>query len=71
MASKKDFEQLRKAAEKQGWTVSLTGGGHRKWTSPKGEVVFSAYTPSDYRAIKNIIRELVRRGYEPKGKNGR
>jgi len=67
MASKKDFEQLRKAAEKQGWTVSLTKGGHRKWKSPAGELVFSAQTPSDYRAIKNIIRELVKRGYKPQG----
>jgi len=67
MASRKDFEQLRKAAEQQGWTVNLTKGGHRKWTSPQGEIVFSAYTPSDHRAIKNIIRELAKRGYQPRG----
>jgi predicted RNA binding protein YcfA (HicA-like mRNA interferase family) len=67
MTSKKDIEQLKRKAEKQGWTVEVTNGGHRRWTSPQGEKVFSALTPSDHRAIKNIIKELARRGYTPQG----
>ena len=65
MQAKKDIKQLSRKAQKQGWTVSLTGGSHLKWTSPRGEKVFSSYTPSDDFALKKIIRDLKKRGYDP------
>jgi predicted RNA binding protein YcfA (HicA-like mRNA interferase family) len=67
MSCKKELHQLLKKAEKQGWRVNRTKGDHYKWVSPEGQIVFSAQTPSDSRAIKNIIRDLAKKGYEPKG----
>lgn len=58
MSSNKDFRQLIQEAEDQGWEVSKTKGGHLRWLSPSGRVVFSAFSPSDGRALKNTIREL-------------
>ena len=58
MSSNKDFRQLIKQAEEQGWVVTTTNGGHLRWTGPTGRVVFSAFSPSDHRALKNIEKEL-------------
>jgi predicted RNA binding protein YcfA (HicA-like mRNA interferase family) len=66
MSGKKDMQQLAKKAERQGWTIVITGGSHMKWTSPAGEKVFSSYSPSDHRAIHNTIKELRKRGFEPR-----
>jgi hypothetical protein len=65
MPAKKDIKQLTKKAEKQGWTVTVTGNTHLKWTSPQGEKVFSSMTPSDSFCLKKIIRDLKHRGYDP------
>jgi hypothetical protein len=62
MGNKKEFKQVIKIAESKGWVVCLTKGGHLKWTSASGQVVFSASTPSDGRAVKNLISELRRHG---------
>jgi predicted RNA binding protein YcfA (HicA-like mRNA interferase family) len=66
MSGKKDMQQLARKAEKQGWVIEISKGTHMKWTSPAGEKVFSSYSPSDHRAIQNTIRELRKKGYEPK-----
>lgn len=58
MSSNKDFRQLIQEAERQGWEVTKTNGGHLRWASPSGRVVFSAFSPSDGRALKNTMREL-------------
>jgi RNA 3'-terminal phosphate cyclase len=65
MSGKKDMQQLARKAERQGWTVVITGGTHIKWTSPAGEKVFSSYSPSDHRAIKNTITNLRKKGFVP------
>lgn len=62
MASKSDFKRLIKDAEKAGWTVEPSRGGHLKWKAPTGAVVFSASTPSDHRAIKNHLSLLRKAG---------
>lgn len=62
MASKNDFRDMIKAAERAGWTVERRHGGHLKWKSPTGAVVFSASTPSDHRAIKNHMSLLRKAG---------
>lgn len=59
----KDLNDLAKKAMKQGWVITLRNNGHLAWKSPKGGVVFSASSPSDYRAIKNTIRELKKFGF--------
>jgi predicted RNA binding protein YcfA (HicA-like mRNA interferase family) len=62
MSNRKEFKQVIKVAESKGWVVCLTKGGHLKWASPSGQIVFSASTPSDGRAVKNLISELRRHG---------
>jgi hypothetical protein len=59
----KEITALIKEAECQGWSVNATAKGHYKWVSPLGNFFFSASTPSDYRAIKNIERDLARYGF--------
>lgn len=63
MSSNKDFQKLIKEAENQGWEVSRTGGGHLRWMSPEGKVVFSAFSPSDKRALQNTKKELRIKGF--------
>jgi hypothetical protein len=62
----KDLKQLMKTAKKQGWEIKVTGGGHLKWISPESGFVFSALTPSDRRAIQNIVHQLKIRGFDPR-----
>lgn len=52
--STRDVDQLRRAAERRGWRITKTNGGHWKWVWTTGVLFFSASTPSDHRAIKNI-----------------
>jgi len=54
MAHTKDIRDLKRKAERDGWAVTLTNGGHWRWQSPQGVVFFSAQTPGDYRVIKKI-----------------
>lgn len=69
--SARDVQALIKQAESQGWVVEPTRKGHYKWFSPLGRFFFSASTPSDNRALKNIKQDLKRYGFieiEKKGK---
>lgn len=71
-ASKKDLQLLVKQAEEQGFKVTLTNGGHYKWTAPSGVFFFSASSPSDARVLKNITRDLRINGFiQIKHKKGR
>lgn len=63
MPSKNDFRDLRRAAEKQGWTIETSRGGHLKWKSPNGKTIFSSATPSDKRAVNNHLSLLRRAGF--------
>lgn len=54
------MKRLIAAAEQQGWTVSLTNGGHIKFTAADGTPVFAPSSPSDHRSWKNA-RSLLRR----------
>jgi len=58
--SSKDLKQICADAERKGWTVKPTNGGHLKWVHTSGAVMFSAQTPSDHRAIKNIESRIRR-----------
>lgn len=59
----KELQALVKDAQRQGWVVLPTNANHLKWVSPMGSFFFSASTPSDYRALKNIKRDLIRCGF--------
>ena len=63
MAMSKDVANLVKQAEAQGWVVTLSKGNHIKWTSPSGASVFTASTPSDWRVLCNIKRDLRKYGF--------
>lgn len=54
----KELTQLIQKAEAQGWVITRRNNGHLRWLSPTGYIVFSAFTPSDKRAIKNTIKQL-------------
>jgi hypothetical protein len=59
----KQIDTLIKSAREQGWTVERGKNNHYKWVSPLGGFFFSSSTPSDYRAIKNLERDLRSRGF--------
>lgn len=59
----KELQVLIKQARNQGWVVEQTKGTHYRWTSPSGVFFFSASTPSDTRALKNIQRDLKVNGF--------
>lgn len=58
------LRKIRKRARNQGWTIEITGSGHLKWVPPKKseDIVFSASTPSDHRALKNLLSRLKKSG---------
>ncbi len=61
MSSAKDLAPIIRAARAQGIRVEKTRGGHIAFYTPKG-VYFTASSPSDWRAVRNIIAHLRRRG---------
>lgn len=56
----KDLSQIQRAAQNKGWRIVKTNGGHWKWIWRTGVSFFSASTPSDHRAIKNIESRIRR-----------
>lgn len=67
------FRKLVTHVESLGWTVSFSGGGHLKWVPPEGwttgthedaQTLFTAATPSDRRAIKNICAMFKKQGID-------
>jgi hypothetical protein len=57
-----ELNSLKKLAEAQEWKIVVSNGGHLKWMSPTGKVVFTSITPSDHRALSNIRRDLKSAG---------
>jgi hypothetical protein len=55
---------LLELATEQHWEVRIRTNNHLVWVSPAGEKVFSAATPSDYRAVKNLARDLKHHGLQ-------
>ena len=58
----KELKTIMKTAERQNWTVTIRKSGHLKWQAPSGFVYFSGTTPSDPRALKNLVADLRRAG---------
>jgi predicted RNA binding protein YcfA (HicA-like mRNA interferase family) len=70
----KQVQQLIKQAEQQGWSVTKTNNSHYCWKAPNGKMFYSAGTPSDNRAIKNIESDLRNSGFiilKKKGKRNK
>jgi len=63
MSLKKDVLELQKVATGQGWVVTRNKSNHLKWISPLGGSVFSSATPSDWRALANLKRDLKAYGF--------
>lgn len=59
---KKRIKKLIEIAERQGWTVTLTGSNHWKFTNPRGQCCFTPLTPGSYRGVKNTGSQLRRLG---------
>lgn len=57
-----EITTLIKVAEAQKWKVVVSNGGHLKWVSPVGKVVFTSISPSDHRALNNMRRDLKSAG---------
>jgi hypothetical protein len=55
-----DYRQVLLDAARRGWTVTPTRGGHVKLTFRSGAIVFTGSTPSDWRAGRNLDRQLRR-----------
>jgi predicted RNA binding protein YcfA (HicA-like mRNA interferase family) len=52
-------EPIRRAV-RDGWSASLTRGGHVRLDHPSGAVVFTGATPSDYRIQRKLAADLRR-----------
>jgi len=60
-----DLQQLIHVARKAGWSVHQRPGGHLCWRAPGGGAqVFSASSPSDWRAQANLKAILRRAGLD-------
>lgn len=67
-SAKKDLKSVLKEAERQGWRVVPTKGGHWRLYAPDGvNIVHTAGTPSDHRALDNTIAKMRQYGFEWKG----
>lgn len=60
-----NLRDLEKAAKEQGWEVGRTKKGHPKFVppDPMKEIVIGSGTPSDWRAMKNLLAQLKRQGF--------
>lgn len=71
----KDWRRVVREATRQGWTIEFARRGHLKLIppDPSKQIVVIHATPSDHRAIKNVIAVMRRTGFgwPPKGKGGR
>ncbi len=69
MASKKEIKELLAEAERQGWRVEKSPGGHWKLYAPNGrDLVVLPSTPSSSRTLANIVARMRRSGFIWKGR---
>ena len=67
--AKKELKEIVKAAEEQGWQVKTNKQGHPMFYAPDGiNIVTAGGTPSDHRAIANLLSDLRRNGFKWKGR---
>jgi predicted RNA binding protein YcfA (HicA-like mRNA interferase family) len=69
MAAKKELKDIVKTAEMQGWRVENTKKGHLTFFAPDGiNMLTTGGTPSEHRAIANLLASLRRYGFKWKGR---
>lgn len=56
----KDFRKIEKALKKEGFRVDPTKGGHFAVIKEGARVATMAGSPSDPRAIKNLLADIKR-----------
>lgn len=61
---RRDYAHVARALDDAGWAIGMRGSGHIAFTGPKGELVIGPSTPSDHRAVKNLLANLRREGLE-------
>ena len=70
MASvQKEIREIVREAERQGWRVERRKSGVSQLYAPDGENIVTAHsTPSDRRALRNMIANMRQFGFEWKGR---
>jgi hypothetical protein len=64
MGSKKEIEAIvRSLRAFDGDAVELTKSNHYRIKCPDGSLYFTGSTPSDYRVLRKVKNELVKRGF--------
>lgn len=71
MSKTKQVRQEVRQLRRQGFDVQHTGSGHLRITSPTGETLVHASTPSDWRAERNNKARLKKLGFDPTRPNDR
>jgi hypothetical protein len=56
----KRFRKLIQFAQKEGWTVTRTSGGHLKLAKAGLPLIYTSTTPSDHRAERNVRAQILR-----------
>lgn len=56
----KRLQPLFAYAARFGWSISLTNGGHLRFTKPGRPLIHTSSTPSDWRAVRNALATLAR-----------
>jgi hypothetical protein len=64
MADHKDYKAIIEELPRQGWVVEMTARGHYRAIPPNKELEMVHFSTSeDHHALRNIIRDLRRRGF--------
>jgi predicted RNA binding protein YcfA (HicA-like mRNA interferase family) len=68
LSTPKELRVLIQEAEAQGWEVTRAKTNHFRWRSPQGDCVFSSSTPSDWRVVMKITKDLRKYGFNERKK---
>jgi len=64
----KEIQEIVRDARHKGWHVSLTRKGYAVENPDRGGPIYFHGTPSDNRAIKNLMADLRRKGWDEDGR---
>jgi hypothetical protein len=62
-----NYKKVFRKARQQGWKVTISNGNHWKLVppDPTRKILFTANSPSDYRAFRNFLADMKRNGFIP------
>lgn len=58
----KNLQKVAKVAKQRKWKITTNGGGHLKWRSPSGVVIYTPKTPGGGRSHANSMAKLKKAG---------